>query len=162
MEPNKIYRIRMFVLGLNAILGASVVLSPTLASFAEFDELPPSFAWILGACILFSLLVTPFMVAAVIAFQSINPFSADQWERPSHYANPLNLSNPLYFFHFASFAIMAQGAGCIATSIIGGVPQFLYGVVGVVGGLACQAGVKLSMKWCKKKMPEAQKLNPIG
>jgi hypothetical protein len=152
----------MTVIGLSLILGAFVALDPSLSSFSEFDDLPPSMAWVLGGFIMFGLAVTPLMVATVIAFQSINPFSAETWEKPSHYVNPLNLRNPLYFFHFASFAIMAQGAGCILTSFIGGVPQFLYGLVGLFGGLACLGGVKISMKWCKKKMTESQNQNPIG
>lgn len=63
-------------------------LAPGASLFAEFDELPASFAWVLGGTFLFGLAIFPFMVAGVISFQCINPYSAEKWTRPSHYDNP--------------------------------------------------------------------------
>lgn len=142
----------MSFISLSVVLGGLTFLVPNASPFEDFGELPSSMVWILEGLFLFSLILTPFMVAGVISFQAINPFSADKWTPPSHYANPLNLKNPLLFFHFASYAIIAQGSGVIATSFMGGIPQLLSGLMGIAGGVACLAGVHLSMRWCKNKM----------
>jgi hypothetical protein len=57
------------------------------------------------------LLACPFALLAVISLQALNPMSAPIWRRPSWGINPFLVTEPLQFFHLASFCFMAAGAG---------------------------------------------------
>ena len=56
----------------------------------------------------------------IIGMQSINPFSAKQWIKPSHKSNPFNLMQPLLFFHFASYCVLFWSIGILASSLMAG------------------------------------------
>jgi len=143
----------MVVIALSAIGGGLAFLAPDPS---PFTDLPPFMAWFAGGAILLGLALTPFIVAAVISFQSINPFSSKVRARPSHGSNPFRFGNPLLFFHFASFVIILHGVGMGLTSLVGGVARLLQGLCAIVGGFACLAGVQLAMRWCRHKMAEEQ------
>ena len=157
MTPQTWIRIRAILLGLSVIAGGLAFLMPDTF---PYSDLPPSMAWIFGGFILLSLVLAPFMLAAVILFQAINPFSDKVWTRPSHYCNPFRLGNPLLFFHFASFMFMAAGLGMSLTSFMGGIRQLLEGVYTILGGFAFLAGVHLAMRWCKHKMEPVSDKTP--
>jgi len=72
----------------------------------------------------------------------------------------LRLGNPLLFFHFASFMIMASGVGMLLTSFLGGISQLLQGIYSILGGFACLAGVHLAMRICKRKMEPVSDTTP--
>ena len=144
------FKLRITIITLSAIAtGGFVLFAPPLPFFSDA---PPYIVWSDICAVIFMLVITPFMIAAVISFQSINPLSDQVWTRPSHNINPFRFGNPLPFFHFASYGIMAQGFAMVLTSIIGGWTQFLYGILVVMGGFLGLAGVHLSMRWCKHKM----------
>jgi hypothetical protein len=98
------------------------------------------------------LLVLPFMVAVLILFQSLNPMSNDVWERPHHRANPFRLGNPLLFLHFAGWLAIASGAGMALRSVTGELGFLFHGLYVIVSGGSILVGVRLGMRWCRKKM----------
>jgi len=65
---------------------------------------------VIGMCIL-AILFPPLALIFVIGIQAFNPFSAPLWTKPSWRSNFLNLRDPLHFFHFGAFAVLAGAAG---------------------------------------------------
>ena len=56
----------------------------------------------------------------VVGIQRINPRSAAQWRYPSWAINPFLFSEPLQFFHVASFFFISGGAGaCLRKLALG-------------------------------------------
>ena len=58
----------------------------------------------------------------------------------------------LYPVHFLLYFTMAQGAGMLVTSIIGGWLQLLMGIATILGGLTGLWGLELVMKWFPNRM----------
>jgi len=101
---------------------------------------------------LMTFVMWPFMVVAVVGFQTINPYSDPIWSRPTHHSNPLRLKNPLMVTHFVMYFVIAQGAGMLVTAILGGWLQLLIGIGMIIGGLEGLWGLELVMKWFPEKI----------
>ncbi|WP_417388646.1 hypothetical protein [Gimesia sp.] len=114
--------------------------------------MPPFDIYLYGFGLLISIVIWPFMVVAVVGFQAINPFTDPVWKRPTHSSNPFRLRNPLYPAHFLMCFMMAQGAGILATSLIGGWLQLLMGIATITGSLTGLWGLELVMKMFPKRM----------
>jgi hypothetical protein len=149
MKAETWLRMRLVLIGIFFIGGSLSFLVPDLFTF---PDLPPTMMWLPIGFLVTCIALSPIMVAAVISFQVLNPFTDKTWTRPTHSSNPLRLRNPLLFFHFASYLCMAQGLGMALTSFLGGWVQLMWGLQGLAGGLGCLAGVHLAMRWCKHKM----------
>lgn len=149
IAPNTWFRIRMVCYGFYLLLGAVTgYLEPRF-----HPELPPTLLWHFGLASILSVLLLPFMVAVVISFQAINPWSAKIWTRPTHHVNPLNMRNPLLFFHFAAYLFIAGGTGMLVSSAACmSVFAAAHGGLIILGGGGVLVGVRLAMRWCRKKM----------
>ena len=112
--------------------------------------------WFTLAGMVFALVLIPFSLLLVISFQTINPLSDKVWSRPDHYSNPLRLRNPLPFFHFAGYAVIAVGCGVLVSSLWQGICAAIEGAWYFLAGLGILFGVWLSMKLCKSKTPPAE------
>jgi len=145
MEARTWLRIRLAVMGIVAV-GSGM--APLFPEDSPFVGLSPLVALGVGIVIMVTeLVMIPVMIAAVISLQSANPTSAKVWTRPTHYDNPFRFSNPLLFFHFASYVIMAGGLGVLVSFVAGALTRLLEGGVIAAGGAGCLAGVHLAMRW---------------
>ncbi len=142
-------RFRATLLFVAAISGGLACLS---YQSRPMEEMPPFDVYLFGFGMLISIVLWPFMVVAVVGFQVINPYTDPVWKRPTHSSNPFRLRNPLYAAHFLMYFMMAQGAGMLATSLIGGWLQLLMGIVTIIGGLTGLWGLELVIRWFPKRM----------
>ncbi|MCP4607903.1 MAG: hypothetical protein GY845_04215 [Planctomycetes bacterium] len=51
----------------------------------------------------------PFGLLFVIGIQAFNPLSVKVWKKPNWNLNPMNFRDPVQFFHFAAYLMLAQG-----------------------------------------------------
>ncbi len=66
----------------------------------------PPIGWAeLGAIFIF----IPLGLLFVIGIQAVNPLSAKVWRKPDWNLNPFNLRDPVQFFYFGAFLMLAQG-----------------------------------------------------
>ena len=140
----------LFIAGL-----LSSILAPRNSS-PPSEPFDPTFFTI--SAVLMALFYTsiPLMVAAMISFQAINPFSASSWRSPTHSTNPFTLSDPLHFFHFAGYAVLAMGLGVVIGSPFSRFRTLGEGASSTVMGLGVLVGVRLAMRWCRHKIQKSQ------
>ena len=156
LRPKTWFKMRMTLIGLSVIWGGGMALvGGEEATPIRFHDLPGIVQITLGCGVLGILLLFPFIVAGIISFQAINPMSDRVWTRPTHHDNPFRFGNPLLFFHFAAFLGIAHGIGMVLMSFGGGHGQLLQRALPVMGGLGCLLGVRLAMRWCKRKMADS-------
>jgi hypothetical protein len=96
--------------------------------------------------ILFPVVFFPPASLLVIGVQSINPYSAVRWTKPSWDSNFLNPRDPMHFVHLGAFMALAVAAGLIICSPFVGLWVFLEGV----SCLASSAGLFLGIRLCMK------------
>jgi len=153
MNANKTIwlRVRQAVYTLQLIAGlGTTIFQPSNSTInAEIFDFPIIIVIPIG--ILFFTAI-PFMTAAVIAFQSINPFTAPTWHIPTHRTNPFQMRDPLHFFHFAGHTILSYGAGVVLASTFIHFRSLADGVFIVACSYCTLAGVRLAMKWCRHKL----------
>lgn len=153
MNANKNIWLRLrrafYTLQLIAGLGTTIFQPPNSTINAEIFDFP--IIIVIPIWILFFTAI-PFMTAAVISFQSINPFSAPTWNIPNHGTNPFQMRDPLHFFHFAGHAILSYGAGVVLAAPFTHFRSLADGVFIVASSYCTLAGVRLAMKWCRHKL----------
>ncbi|MCL4777380.1 MAG: hypothetical protein KJ054_07700 [Gammaproteobacteria bacterium] len=88
----------------------------------------------------------------VIGLQRANPWSAAIWQYPDWSLNPLQLREPLQFFHFTGFLLLAAGLGGIAGGLFGPNAITANNQVLVVGGAGQLAGVHVCTIVFRNKM----------
>jgi hypothetical protein len=102
----------------------------------------PPMGW--GA-VLVILFVCPVVLVVVLAVQSINPRSAAQWRRPSWMLNPFNFREPLQFFHFAAYVLLAQGLATLVKVAVSPIPFYAEALVPLAMGMGIGGGIQLAL-----------------
>ncbi len=142
------YRFRLVMLPVCFFAGA--VNAAVQDHLAPADAIAP-----LPRLIVFGIvgvLAMPLMLAAVMFFHSVTPWSDPYWTPPTHQDNPFRLGNPLRFFHFAAFQVMATGLGIAIAAPWTRVDLLVIGVITILGGASTLVGVHLAMRLCKHKL----------
>lgn len=88
----------------------------------------------------------------VIGLQRANPWSAATWQYPDWSLNPLQFREPLQFFHFTGFLLLAAGLGGIAGGMFGPHAITANNQVLVAGGGGQLAGVYVCTIVFRSKM----------
>jgi hypothetical protein len=104
----------------------------------------------------------PFLVAAfligivgllfVVGAQRINPLSAKLWRYPNWSINPFQMREPLHFFHFAGYFMLASGAGAALHQIFVGSTLHASDCLSLIFGLGILCGVRVCTVVYKNKM----------
>jgi hypothetical protein len=94
----------------------------------------------------------PFLIAAfifgivgllfVVGMQRINPLSAKLWRYPNWSINPFQLREPLQFFHFGGYFMLASGAGTTLHQFFFGRALYTSDCLPIVFGLGILCGVR--------------------
>ncbi len=111
--------------------------------------------WMLALGAVGCAILTPLVVAGLIALLARLPFGRRKWERPTLWSF-LDFTNPLVFLHFAGLIFASVGLGALLTSFMFGLYQLAMGACALLVGLGILAGVRLGERLCSEKMgPEA-------
>lgn len=104
----------------------------------------------------------PFLIAAfvfgivgllfVVGMQRINPLSAKLWRYPKWSINPFQMREPLQFFHFGGYFMLASGAGTVLHEIFFGPAFQTSDCLPIVFGLGILCGVRACIVVYQNKM----------
>jgi len=107
----------------------------------------------------FALLVIflfcPLGMLFVIGIQAINPESQKAWKKPAWNLNPLNVYDPVQFFHFGAYVVLVQGFVTILRIYAEKVPFYIEAYVPLVMGAGILFGIKLVMLVFRSKFRES-------
>ena len=143
------YRVRMALYTVAAVQGfAAPIVNPPAEVLVDLSGPVRVVAIILS--MLAPLGMGP-VVFIVIAITAINPFADDHWPWPNHDTNPLQLGNPLPFFHFFSYFILAAAGGALLATPFAGWLGVGAAVALALGGLSCLAGVHAAARFATNK-----------
>ncbi len=73
---------------------------------------------------------------------------------PAHNKNPIQITQPLIFFHCAAWSTLAIGMGALITSPFSGSGYALWAISGILGFVSIHIGIKLAIKWNHDKVTE--------
>jgi hypothetical protein len=85
--------------------------------------------------------VLPIMVVLVLGIQKDNP--RVRWTKPSWYANPFSIRDPLQYFHYGATGLLAAGVGVLIGMPFGNLGVWPHAANLLVGGVSVWAGVRL-------------------
>lgn len=88
----------------------------------------------------------------VVGMQRLNPWTAKEWRYPSWTLNPFQLREPLLFFHFGAYFMLASGIGLLINQVTHGLPITGTSLIQLVFGAGILAGVKVCTLVYKDKM----------
>lgn len=91
----------------------------------------------------------------VIGVQRINPLSAKLWRYPKWSINPFQMREPLQFFHFAGYFMLASGVGTALHQIFVGSTLHAGDCLSLIFGLGTLCGVRVCTVVYKNKMVAA-------
>jgi hypothetical protein len=107
-------------------------------------------AYLAGAVFLFGVIGMLF----VIGIQAVNPRSDAVWERPNWISNPFKGGQPLQFFYFGGYFILAGGiGGLLRSAFVSGTP-IVEPVVLTCWGAGMLLGVWVCTQVFRFKMPQ--------
>ena len=120
--------------------------------FAPLEpQVKPPIGWpVLGAIFIF----TPFGLFLVIGMQSVNPLSAKVWRKPDWDINPFNFRDPVQFFYFGAFLMLAQGIVTLCRIAFTKAPFYPESLIPLVMGLGMLLGVRIIMFAFRSKYSE--------
>lgn len=121
------------------------------AFFADMDFSNPIIVGFFSFSLIMVLLFPYCGLLFILGLQSINPFSAERWIKPSHETNPLNLKQPLFFFHFASYIALFYSIGILLSSSWNGWLALVEGALNVIISINMIFALKLCQIIFKKK-----------
>jgi hypothetical protein len=87
----------------------------------------------------------------VVGVQRINPWSAKLWRYPDWSINPFQMREPIQFFHFGGYFMVASGAGGLIHQAFTGQLFFREGVL-LTFGTGILAGVRACTVAYQEKM----------
>ncbi len=91
----------------------------------------------------------------IIGFQAYNPVSAKVWLRPDWKLNPFSLSQPLQFFHFSGWYMLASSLQLMPAAIKGNEESMYLAASTASFGLGMLVGVRLSVLIYRRKFDPA-------
>jgi len=136
----------MNVLALAAVAGAAV---PLVHGPFDPSILSPAPWWWDSWPFLVGAFLATVAVALVLTVLAVSPLGNRSWTRPTHHDNPFRFGNPLLFFHFAGWFLVAGGSGMVLGFLVGRGWQLLYGLLVVTVGVGCLLAVHLAM-WLRR------------
>ncbi len=139
-------RLILFVL---SFLSALLVPNPQIEELSRTSGMDRIFFFVALAVV---AVLIPFMLLAVLAIQTINPFSDKVWTCPTHQSNPFRLSNPLLFVHFCIYLCAAAGLGTVISCFWQGPFAAIFGFIMLAYSVSILLGVRLAMRVFKHKM----------
>jgi hypothetical protein len=137
--------VRLAVVAFGAASGPTI-LNPQAVAESNVD-------WL--ACLAI-LAFTPVALLFVVGIQAVNPYSAKIWTRPSWYANPFNLRQPLQFFHPSAFFFMAGGVAAIPALPWAGVSAAPLAFILLTCGVGALLGVCLCVVTFRSKIADSE------
>lgn len=88
----------------------------------------------------------------VVGMQRINPWSAKLWRYPKWSINPFQIREPLQFFHFGGYFMLASGAGTLLHQILFGPALRISECLPLVFGVGILCGVRACTVVYQNKM----------
>lgn len=132
------------------IIAVAVVLA--LFSPANESQETPDVAWVsVPVVFIFAVVSMQF----VIGIQAFNSMSAKKWIRPGWRSNPFNLKQPLQFFHFAGWFMLASSLSYLPAGFGGTHDSMVLVAMPASFGLGTLMGVKLSVLVYRRKFDHA-------
>lgn len=129
---------------------ALVLLSGVASLFVPVGpQAVPPMGW---SAVLVILFACPAMLVVVLAVQSINPRSDTKWRRPSWFLNPFNFREPLQFFHFAAYVLLAQGLATLVKVAVSPIPFYAEALVPLAMGVGIGGGIQLALLVFRSKV----------
>ena len=108
-------------------------------------------AYIAAAAFVFGIVGMLF----VIGIQAMNSRSATVWSYPRWALNPFSMRQPLQFFHFAGYFVLAAGVGALLRSVFVGRTLIAEPVAFAFWGAGILAGVWCCTRAFRRKMERA-------
>lgn len=130
----------------------SVVVVPSLIAPANENQEIPEITWeAVPIAFIFGIVGLQF----IIGIQAFNPMSAKKWLRPGWRNNPFNLKQPLQFFHFGGWFMLAGSLTYLPTVIGGSQGSMVLMAMPASFGFGILLGVKLSVLIYRRKFDPA-------
>lgn len=112
----------------------------------------PDMAWV-SVLVVFIFAVVS--VQFVIGIQAFNSMSAQKWIRPGWRNNPFNLKQPLQFFHFAGWFMLASSLSYLPEGFGGAHDSMVLVAMPASFGFGILMGVKSSVLVYRRKFDHA-------
>jgi len=112
----------------------------------------PPITWLALAAI---FVFCPLGLLFVLGIQTINPWSAKVWRRPSWTLNPFNFREPLQFFHLGAYVCLTQGVVTLARVAYSTIPFYVEALLPLVMGLGILVGVQIATAVFRSKVQHA-------
>lgn len=103
--------------------------------------------------IIFALI--PVGLLFVVGIHAANPLSAKVWEKPDWDRNFLNFKDPVQFFHFGAFVMVAQGVATLCRVLFSNVHIYPETLLPLVMGVSTLLGVHITMLVFRAKFKES-------
>jgi hypothetical protein len=100
------------------------------------------------------------IMLVVIGLQRINPWSASAWQYPDWALNPFELREPVQFFHFTGYVLLAAGLGSLARTLSGAQVLTAETQILVVAGAGQLCGVYACIAIFRSKMAPREQRGP--
>lgn len=96
-----------------------------------------------------------FGVVFVTSLQRSNPWSPEQWRRPSWLSSPFSFGQPLLIFHFAAYYLLVLGTSCLVLETISA-PRIWAWELPLSIGIGAWLGVRLCIPVFREKFDNAK------
>ncbi|MCG8550420.1 MAG: hypothetical protein MI799_08470 [Desulfobacterales bacterium] len=106
--------------------------------------------------VLMMTFLMPFALVFVIGIQYFNSLSEKIWEIPSWFVNPFNLKQPLQFFHFLTFILIAFGLSSSLSLFWNGFNHVPEAIMPLALGCGLLAGLHICIYIFNKKITDGK------
>ncbi|NGN97620.1 hypothetical protein G5S52_08040 [Grimontia sp. S25] len=130
---------------------AAGVVSQLFVSPNGATEAPPVMWQFVPVAFIFGIVGLQF----IIGIQAFNPMSAKVWLRPAWKYNPFSLKQPLQFFHFGGWFILAGSLPYLPAALEGSEESMFLAATPAAFGLGMLVGVRLSVLIYRRKFAHA-------
>lgn len=124
-----------------------VVMLQFFSPASEYQE-TPDISWVSVPIVYIFAIVG---IQLVVGIQAFNPMSAKNWLRPGWRNNPFNLKQPLQFFHFAGWLMLASSLSYLPAGVGGAQGSMFLVAMPASFGVGTLMGVKLSVILYRRK-----------
>ncbi|WP_320042319.1 hypothetical protein [uncultured Desulfobacter sp.] len=98
--------------------------------------------------------LVPFALVFVIGLQYFNNFSEKIWDAPSWFLNPFTFKQPLQFFHFLTFILIAFGLSSSLSLFWNGFNRAPEAIMPLALGCALLTGLHICIYIFNKKIAD--------
>lgn len=136
---------KLLRIGLIVFIAASSLFTPL-----EPQAKPPIGWTALGAIFIF----IPVGLLLLVGIQAVNPLSAKVWRKPNWNLNPFNFRDPVQFFYFGAYIMLAQGVVTLCRFPFSKAPFYPESLIPLVMGVGMLLGVQIIMLAFRSKYSE--------